>query len=231
MDTNQQKVLNFHQTFGALINEKPTEISVEEAILRLRLIHEEFGELIYASGLQHNNEWVYSGSEEWGVRTQPVLNSDGTVLIKKCEDKHGTFDMPVFEEIYRPNLPLIADALGDLLYVIYGTAIAYGIDMESVFNEIHRSNMSKANPDGSVNKREDGKIIKSASYSPARIKEIIALQQHKCCATCENCNKEFSGYDEKPYLCGLHFYCPVADNHCCNRWKLDEGAFVTAMEE
>ena len=47
----------------------------------------------------------------------------------------------------------IADALADLLYFIYGTAVAYGIDMESVFLEIHRSNMTKIRPAGGGDKK------------------------------------------------------------------------------
>lgn len=67
----------------------------------------------------------------------------------------------------------VADALGDLLYVILGAAVSCGIDMESVFAEIHRSNMTKF-IDGY--KREDGKWIKGPSYSPANISEVLAKQ-------------------------------------------------------
>lgn len=67
----------------------------------------------------------------------------------------------------------VADAIGDLLYVVHGTAVACGIDMEPIFNEIHRSNMSKF-IDG--HRREDGKWIKGPSYSPADLKPIIEAQ-------------------------------------------------------
>ena len=56
----------------------------------------------------------------------------------------------------------VADALGDLLYVIYGAADLWGIDIDRVFAEIHRSNMTK---DGG-GKRDDGKILKGPNYSP-----------------------------------------------------------------
>jgi len=69
-----------------------------------------------------------------------------------------------------------ADALGDLLYVVHGAALACGIDPEPVFEEIHRSNMTKANPDGTVNRRADGKIIKAQTYSPARLKMVLEQQ-------------------------------------------------------
>ena len=70
------------------------------------------------------------------------------------------------------ELPLIAKELVDLLYVVYGTAVSYGIDMEPVFQEVQRSNMSKV---GGC-KREDGKWIKPATYSPADIAPILARQ-------------------------------------------------------
>jgi len=66
-----------------------------------------------------------------------------------------------------------ADAIGDLLYVVIGTAVAYGIDIAPIFDEIHRSNMSKF-IDGY--KRDDGKWIKGPSYSPANLKPILEAQ-------------------------------------------------------
>jgi len=68
----------------------------------------------------------------------------------------------------------IADALADLLYVTYGAAVTYGIDLEPVFDEIHRSNMSKGDPE--VRVRCDGKVLKGAHYSPPRVLEVLAAQ-------------------------------------------------------
>jgi predicted HAD superfamily Cof-like phosphohydrolase len=63
----------------------------------------------------------------------------------------------------------IADALGDLLYVVFGTAVSYGINMDKVFKEIHRSNMTKVGG----HKREDGKWIKPSTYSPPNLKKTL----------------------------------------------------------
>jgi predicted HAD superfamily Cof-like phosphohydrolase len=76
------------------------------------------------------------------------------------------------EAIEKDDMILIADALGDSLYVIYGTAIAYGIDLESVFKEIHRSNMTK---EGTL--RDDGKILKGKSWSPPDILTVLRNQK------------------------------------------------------
>ena len=76
------------------------------------------------------------------------------------------------ESLKSRNLSSIAKELADLLYVVYGTAVSCGIDMESVFKEVHRSNMSKV---GGY-KREDGKWVKPPTYSPAEIQPIISQQ-------------------------------------------------------
>jgi predicted HAD superfamily Cof-like phosphohydrolase len=73
------------------------------------------------------------------------------------------------------NLPLIADALGDKLYILCGTIIAHGLQhkITEVFNEIHRSNMSKLDDNGKPIYREDGKIMKSNNYFLPDIKGVL----------------------------------------------------------
>jgi predicted HAD superfamily Cof-like phosphohydrolase len=71
------------------------------------------------------------------------------------------------------SLPEVADAIADLMYVVLGTAVAHGIDIEPIFQEVHRSNMSKFT-DG--HRREDGKWIKGPSYSPANLGPILENQ-------------------------------------------------------
>lgn len=79
------------------------------------------------------------------------------------------------EAMKAENLPAIAKELADLLYVVYGTAVSYGIDMAPVFREVQRSNMSKI---GGY-KRDDGKWVKPPTYSPARIEPILESQQRR----------------------------------------------------
>ena len=59
----------------------------------------------------------------------------------------------------------IADALTDILYVVYGAGHAFGIDLDECFFEVHRSNMTKLGPDGRPLYREDGKVMKGPHYS------------------------------------------------------------------
>ena len=65
------------------------------------------------------------------------------------------------EAIYTKEGTLVdvADALTDLLVVIYGAGHAFGIDLDSCFAEVHRSNMSKLGEDGKPIYREDGKVL------------------------------------------------------------------------
>ncbi len=78
------------------------------------------------------------------------------------------------EAMDRKDLPNMAKELADLLYVVYGTAVSLGIDIEPVFKEVHRSNMSKV---GGY-KREDGKWVKPPTYSPANTLPIIEEQRN-----------------------------------------------------
>jgi predicted HAD superfamily Cof-like phosphohydrolase len=69
----------------------------------------------------------------------------------------------------------VADAIVDCFYILIGTAIEYGIadKLVGVFNEVHRSNMSKLGEDGKPIYREDGKILKGPNYSPPQLKDIV----------------------------------------------------------
>ena len=73
------------------------------------------------------------------------------------------------------DLVEVADALGDMLYILCGTIIEHGMQdkIEEVFNEIQRSNMSKLGEDGKPIYREDGKVLKGPNYFKPNIAEIL----------------------------------------------------------
>lgn len=58
----------------------------------------------------------------------------------------------------------IAKESADLLYVVYGTAVALGIDLEEAFRRVHQSNMSKLGVDNRPIFRDDGKVLKGPNY-------------------------------------------------------------------
>lgn len=69
----------------------------------------------------------------------------------------------------------VADALGDMLYILCGTIIEHGMQhkIEEVFEEIQRSNMSKLDADGKPIYREDGKVLKGPNYFKPDIKQVL----------------------------------------------------------
>jgi len=73
------------------------------------------------------------------------------------------------------DLVEIADALGDMLYILCGTILTHGLQykIEEVYKEIQRSNMSKLDENGQPIYREDGKVMKSSLYFPPDIKRIL----------------------------------------------------------
>ena len=113
--------------------------------------------------------------------------------FEKVKEFHLAFDLPVMDtprvpdwELYSLRLKLIneeyeevawelenraaiyldkvAKELADLLYVTYGTAAAFGIDIDKAFQVVHESNMSKLGEDGKPIYREDGKVLKGPNY-------------------------------------------------------------------
>jgi predicted HAD superfamily Cof-like phosphohydrolase len=64
----------------------------------------------------------------------------------------------------RSSLLEVADALTDILYVVYGAGHAFGIDLDDCFSEVHRSNMTKLGEDGRPMYRDDGKVMKGPNY-------------------------------------------------------------------
>lgn len=73
------------------------------------------------------------------------------------------------------DLVEVADALGDMLYILCGTIIEHGLQhkIEAVFEEIQRSNMSKLGADGNPIYREDGKVLKGPNYFKPNISKIL----------------------------------------------------------
>jgi len=73
------------------------------------------------------------------------------------------------------DLVEVADALGDMLYILCGTILEHGMQhkIEEVFNEIQRSNMSKLGADGKPIYREDGKVMKGPNYFKPDILAIL----------------------------------------------------------
>lgn len=81
------------------------------------------------------------------------------------------------EAVQNNDLVEIADALGDMMYILCGTIIEHGLQhkIEAVFDEIQRSNMSKLGEDGKPIYREDGKVMKGPNYFKPDFSKILDI--------------------------------------------------------
>lgn len=79
------------------------------------------------------------------------------------------------EAVQNNDMVEIADALGDMLYILCGTILEHGLQhkIEEVFDEIQRSNMSKLGEDGKPIYREDGKVMKGPNYFKPNFEPIL----------------------------------------------------------
>ena len=80
-----------------------------------------------------------------------------------------------FEAANNNDIVEVADALGDMLYILCGTIIEHGMEhkIDEIFREIQNSNMSKLGADGSPIYREDGKVLKGPNYFKPDIERIL----------------------------------------------------------
>ena len=126
--SNFEKVKDFMDVFGQEVKTKAEFPDINTSTLRLKLINEEYKELV--------------------------------------------------ESMEQQDLIGVADALTDLLYVVYGAGLAFGINLDECFDEVHRSNMSKLDSNGNPIYREDGKVMKSDRYFPPNIRDILGVREH-----------------------------------------------------
>jgi len=123
--------------------------------------------------IESNFESVGDFMESFGqeVHNEPTLRDSQTqqlrydLIDEELEELKMAFD--------NDDIVEIADALTDLLYVVYGAGHAFGIDLDECFLEVHESNMSKLGEGGRPIYREDGKVLKGPDYFPPNLKEIL----------------------------------------------------------
>ena len=80
------------------------------------------------------------------------------------------------EAIINDDLIEAADGLADILYVVYGAAAAFGIDIDDVFDEVHDSNMSKLGEDNKPIYNDQGKVMKGPHYFRPNIARVLQDQ-------------------------------------------------------
>lgn len=149
--TNYDLIKNFHLKFSRTPDPVLPDIRDPACrLLRAKLIFEEFQEVIEELAIQLQVE------RRWDREKQEVVEEFVLVPVEK-------------EHISLRNL---GKELADLLYVTYGTAAAHGLPINDVYADIHQANMSKLAPDGTVIRREDGKVLKGPNYKPATVEYL-----------------------------------------------------------
>lgn len=143
-------VLQFHHTYSVPIRpfSDPT-LDYERMNMRMSLIAEEFAELMGA---------VY------GPRARAIIEAATAEAVAADEGERDVIEA--------------ADALADLVYVVYGMAIESGMNLDSVLAEVQASNLSKLMPDGSVKLREDGKVLKGPNFFQPNIARGLGFESH-----------------------------------------------------
>ncbi len=109
-----------------------------------------------------------------GVSENPKAdlgNAKNTLRFNLMDEENKEY----LEAAEENNLVEVADALGDMLYILCGTILEHGMQhiIEEVFEEIQRSNMSKLGANGQPIFREDGKVLKGPDYFKPNIKRIL----------------------------------------------------------
>lgn len=134
----------FHEKFGAAIN-KPLDMELTK--LRSKLIDEEAHETIQELSYENAIEKLSPRSK----------------LCKYNFDKMNT----------SAHKQKLVKELADLMYVTIGAAVTFGLPLEEVFYEVHKSNMSKLGEDGKPIYREDGKVLKGPNYKEPDLEKFF----------------------------------------------------------
>ena len=145
----RDQVSAFHRAFGVAERSTPGIPDDETVKLRLKLIGEEFCELLEACGYRGASIAI------WGRLTDALSAAP------------------------KMDLVAAVDALGDMQYVISGTYLSVGVDDEPITDEIHASNCTKLGADGKPVVLPSGKIGKSDSYRKPDLKAVLVAQGWK----------------------------------------------------
>lgn len=114
--------------------------------------------------------------ESFGLGVSQVMRADlGKTKNQLRFNLMDEENKEYLEAASKGDLVEVADALGDMLYILCGTILEHGMQykIEEVFNEIQRSNMSKLGKDGKPIYREDGKVLKGPNYFKPDIASIL----------------------------------------------------------
>jgi len=155
MNKEQRDVHDFHVALDIPVETRPAIPADHIIRLRMRLITEEFGELLAAMG---------GGGKVLTTRIVAFLQGYVGDIMDESTDQNMV-----------PDIIALADAIADLKYVLEGTNLAFGIDGEYVWDAVHATNMRKAG--GPVD--DHGKRLKPPGWTLPDIEGVLRLQGWK----------------------------------------------------
>ena len=125
--------------------------------------------------LRTNFERVHEFMKVFGqeIKEKPAWPDGETMELRidLIEEELGEFKDAILSA--DGTLVDVADALSDLLYVVYGAGHSFGLDLDACFKEVHRSNMSKLDERGNPIYREDGKVLKGPDFTEPDLESMI----------------------------------------------------------
>ena len=126
---------------------------MQNQLKSVKIFHEAFGVKI-------SNKPTLELSKDILKLRHSLMQEENNEYLKAVEEK---------------NLIEVADALGDMLYILCGTILTHGFQnlIEDIFDEIQTSNMSKLGYDGKPIYRNDGKVLKGPNYKKPNIKKFL----------------------------------------------------------
>lgn len=154
--TNAQKVRTFAQESSGDLPNQPKQLNLNEVKFICEMVISELAELC-----------------------QTVLD-DNKVLefLHSCIGKDFKPNTLQDKCTQQELISLQSDALVDAIYYIYHTAAKKGINIDKIFNVVHKANMKKKFPDGTFHKRDDGKIIKPENWQEPNVTDEIKDQEN-----------------------------------------------------
>jgi len=105
------------------------------------------------------------------VEEEPTWTSVSNLRYRLIYEELGELR----EALDNRDIVEVADALTDLLYVVYGAGHSFGINLDKCFEEVHNSNMSKLGEDGKPIRREDGKVLKGPNFREPNLKDLLGV--------------------------------------------------------
>lgn len=125
------------------------------------------------SNLEKVTEFMKTFGQE--VKDAPAWPDDKTLSLRINLIEEEVDEL--FDGVDRRDMKNVAKELVDILYVVYGMGNSLGINLDKVFNEVHRSNMSKLE-DGKVLYSDTGKVLKGKNYFEPELDKVLFYKHY-----------------------------------------------------